>query len=107
VADGAFWTLASLSLAALAAGTATGVMALGAEEDAKQFVLGLDGDLNDREHKNQRADKLALISDASMAAGAIAGLTSILLFSLRTRPIIEPGVSLSQQAVVFSIRGEL
>jgi tetratricopeptide (TPR) repeat protein len=107
VADGAFWTLASLSLAALAAGTATGVMALGAEDDAKQFVLGVDGDLADRQHKDDRANKLALVSDASMAVGAIGGLTSILLYALRTRPVIEPGIALSQQAVMFSIRGEL
>jgi tetratricopeptide (TPR) repeat protein len=107
VADGAFWTLASLSLAALAAGTATGVLALGAEDDSKQFVLGLDGDLGDRKQKDERANKLALISDASMAVGAIGGLTSILLYALRTKPVISPGISLSQQAVVFSIRGEL
>jgi len=107
VADGAFWTLASLSLAALAAGTVTGVLARGAENDAKQFVLGVDGDVAARERTADRADRLALISDASMAAGALTGLTSILLYALRTKPVVEPGVSLSSHALVFSLRGEL
>jgi tetratricopeptide (TPR) repeat protein len=107
VADGAFWTLASLSLAALAAGAVTGVLARSAENDAQQFVLGIDGDLAAREHTADRADRLALISDATMSAGAITGLTSILLYALRTKSVVQPGVSLSSHALVFSLRGEL
>jgi tetratricopeptide (TPR) repeat protein len=107
VADGAFWTLASLSLASLAAGAVTGALAGNAEDDANKFVLGLDGDLEDRQRKAERADRLALISDATLAAGAVTGLTSILLYALRTKPVVEPGVALSSHTLVFTLRGEL
>ena len=107
VADSAFWTLASLSIAALAAGTVTGVMAVGAQDDANQFVLGVDGSAAEREQLAVRADNLALVSDVSVATGALCGLTSILLFALRTKPVVAPGVSVGPHALVFSLRGEL
>lgn len=107
VADGAFWTLASLSLAALGAGTVTGVLALRAESRANGFVLGADGSVTEREQKAQQADRLALASDAALAAGAVGALTSILLYALRTRPIIEPSVALGGHGLTLHLRGEL
>jgi tetratricopeptide (TPR) repeat protein len=107
VADGAFWTLASLSIAALAAGTATGALALRAERDSRRFVLGLDGDLADRQKVARRADRLALVSDVSFAAGALGGLTSILLYALRTKAVLEPTVALEHHGLTLGLRGAL
>jgi tetratricopeptide (TPR) repeat protein len=107
VADGAFWTLASISLAALAAGSLSGVLALRREQDAREFVLGRDGDLSDRNRKADKADRLAVISDVSLAAGAVGGLTSILLYALRTRVIIEPQASFGPNGFMLGVRGAL
>ncbi|HEX5661509.1 MAG TPA: tetratricopeptide repeat protein [Polyangiales bacterium] len=107
VADGAFWTLASLSLAALAAGGVTGIMALRVEKDSRDFVLGREGDLADRDRRADRADRLALISDVSFAAGAVGGLTSVLLYALRTRTIIEPQASVGPTGFTLGVRGSL
>jgi tetratricopeptide (TPR) repeat protein len=107
VADAAFWTLASFSLAALAAGGVSGILALRAEKDSRDFVLGRDGGLTDRDQKADRADRLALISDVSLAVGAVGGLTSVLLYALRTRTIIEPQASFSATGFSFGLRGSL
>jgi tetratricopeptide (TPR) repeat protein len=107
VADGAFWTLASISLAALAAGGVSGIMALRADKDAREFVLGRDGELADRDRRADRVERLALISDVSLAAGAVGGLTSVLLYALRTRTIIQPQASFSPTGFMFGLRGSL
>jgi tetratricopeptide (TPR) repeat protein len=107
VADPAFWTLASGSLAVLVAGGVTGLMALHAERDARDFVLGREGDLDARDRHAERADKLALASDVSFAVGGIGALTSALLYALRTRTIIEPQASFSSAGFSFGVRGAL
>ncbi len=107
VADTAFWTLASISLAALAAGGVAGVLALQTGHDARAFVLGRDGDLAALDRKADQADRLAVISDVSIAVGAVGGLTSILLYALRTRTIIEPQLSFDLGGVTLGVRGEL
>ncbi|HEY6881780.1 MAG TPA: tetratricopeptide repeat protein [Polyangiales bacterium] len=107
VADGAFWTLATVSLAALTAGGVLGVMALRDERDALGFVLGRDGDLAARSREADQADRRALMSDVSFAVGAVGGLTSILLYALRTRTIIEPQANVSSAGFTFGVRGAL
>jgi tetratricopeptide (TPR) repeat protein len=107
VADAAFWTLASFSLAALAAGAVTGALALRDEKASQTFVLGADGDLGDRNRLADRADKLALISDVSVGVGAVGGLTSILLYALRTRTIIEPKIEAARGGFILGVRGSL
>ena len=107
VADGAFWTLASLSFAALAAGAVTGGLAVRAEHEARAFVLGRDGDLAKRSAKADMANHLALASDISVASGALGGLTSILLYALRSRPVATPSFTFLQHGVTFSVQGEL
>jgi hypothetical protein len=107
VADGAFWTVASLSLSALVAGGVTGGLALHAGKESRAFVLGRDGDLSARNHKADQADRLALITDVSFAVGAVGGLTSILLYALRTRMIIEPQASITHTGFMFGVRGSL
>jgi tetratricopeptide (TPR) repeat protein len=107
VADAAFWTMASLSLAAFAAGGVSGVLALRTEKDAQGFVLGRDGDLGERNEQADRADRLALISDVSIAAGAVGGLTTVLLYALRTRTIIQPQASFTPTGFTLGLRGSL
>ncbi|MDB4989446.1 MAG: hypothetical protein JWN04_4624 [Myxococcaceae bacterium] len=107
VADGAFWTLASLSLAALVAGTVTGGLALREQRATQTFVLGRDGDVAEREAHAKRADRLALTSDVSIATGAIGGLTSVLLYALRSRPVVSPSVAVVQHGLMLSLRGQL
>jgi len=107
VADGAFWTLATFSLAALAAGAATGALALREERQSRDFVLGVDGSDNERRDSAVRADRLAAASDGSLAVGGVGALTSILLYSLRSKPVVQPGLALGQHGWSFTLRGEL
>ncbi|MDB4975712.1 MAG: hypothetical protein JWN48_4053 [Myxococcaceae bacterium] len=107
VADGAFWTLATLSLAALAAGSVTGGLALRAEHQTRDFVLGQDGNLRERNHKAEAADRLALASDISVASGAVGALTSALLYALRSHPVVAPELTVVQHGAGLSLRGEL
>ena len=107
VADGSFWTLATLSFAALAAGAVTGGLAIRSEHQTRHFVLGRDGTIAARNAKADLTDKLALVSDISVATGAIGGLTSILLYALRSRPVVAPSLSLMQHGMTLSLRGEL
>lgn len=107
VADGTFWTVATFSLAALAAGITTGTLAVREERAARDFVLGIDGDDEERRSIAQRADRLALASDGSLAAGAVGALTSVLLYALRSKPAIEPGVARAAGGWTLTLRGEL
>jgi tetratricopeptide (TPR) repeat protein len=107
VADTAFWGLASFSLAALASGGVAGVMALRAQKDAHDFVLGRDGDLAERDRRADRADRRALVSDVFLGLGAVGGLSSVLLYALRTRTIIEPHAALSPNGFLLGVRGAL
>ena len=107
VADAPFWTVASLSLAALTAGSVTGALGLKAERDALNFVLGRDGDQDAREQLAQKADRLGLGADIALAAGAVGGLTSILLYALRVRPVVQPSVALRGDGMTLTLRGTL
>ncbi|MET0340622.1 MAG: tetratricopeptide repeat protein [Polyangiales bacterium] len=107
VADGAFWTLASISIAALAVGTVSGALALKSERDTEAFVLGRDGDVGDRERLARRADRLSVAADVSLAAGAVGGLTSILLYALRVRPVVQPGVRAGSSGLTLTLGGAL
>jgi len=107
VADATFWTLASLSLAALVAGAVTGGIALRDEHRTRDFVLGPDGDVAARNRLADRTDNLAIATDVCIAAGAVGGLTSILLYALRSRPVLSPEVAVQQHGMVLSLRGEL
>ena len=107
VADGAFWTVATLSLAALVAGGVMGGLALREEHKTQDFVLGRDGDVAERNTLANRADRLALATDISLASGAVGSLTSVLLYALRTRPVVQPAVSFMQHGWVLGLRGDL
>jgi tetratricopeptide (TPR) repeat protein len=115
VADGAFWTVASIGALALVGGGTAGVLALTTEHESEQFQLGDDGGINGREAVVQRADRLALASDVLLISGASLGITAILLYALRERTVSEPAKSarlnLNVQAWssggLLSLRGSL
>lgn len=107
VADGAFWTLATISLAALGAGAATGALALREEREAQNFVLGVDGSDEQRRATATRADRLAIASDGCLAVGAVGALTSVLLYSLRSKPAVDPSFSVSANGWFLTLRGDL
>ena len=107
VADAAFWTVATLSVAALAAGAVTGRLALREEQNARSFVLGKDGTLRERDDVADKADRLALASDGSFLLGAVSGLTAILLYALRTKPVVQPSIAVAPSSFSLTLRGEL
>lgn len=86
VADAAFWSVAGSAAATLLVGGAVGIFALKAERDVEHFTLGFDGDVSDRKREARHADRLALTSDVLLLTGSALGVTSILLFALRTKP---------------------
>jgi tetratricopeptide (TPR) repeat protein len=116
VADAAFWTLTATAAAALAAGGGVGFMALRADQDVKDFTLGEDGDVAEHQQLVERADRLALASDLTLLGGAVLGVTAILLYSLRTKPVREAALPAPRAVVelgacaggaILSIRGRL
>jgi tetratricopeptide (TPR) repeat protein len=116
VADAAFWTLTATSAAALAGGGGVGFMALRADQEVQDFVVGQDGDLRARNELANRADRLALASDLTLLAGATLGVTAILLYALRTKPVREAAVPAPRAVVelgawsggaMLNIRGRL
>jgi tetratricopeptide (TPR) repeat protein len=107
VADGAFWTVATLSLAGLAAGAVTGYLALRKAREGRRFVLGLDGDNADRLALADKADRFAYASDGCLAFGAIGGLTAILLYALRSKPVVQPQLSVLRGGGALVFVGEL
>lgn len=87
VADVPFWITTSTAAAALAAGGVVGLLAMQEEREVERFTLGRDGTNADREQLETRANRMALSSDLLMAAGAALGVTAILLYALRERPV--------------------
>ena len=112
VADATFWTFTVVGAAALAAGGAVGVAALGAEKDVEKFVVEQEGDVDKRRDLEERADRLALTSDMCLLAGAVLGTTAILLYALRQKPARSPpaaklDVGVSPQGAFLVFRGQL
>jgi tetratricopeptide (TPR) repeat protein len=116
VADGAFWTTASLAAAALAAGGAVGALALEANREASHFVIGKNGDAHERDRKALRADRMALSSDLTLLGGVTLGITALLLYALRHRTAREAAAPAPRAVVelgacsggaVLSFKGQL
>jgi tetratricopeptide (TPR) repeat protein len=82
-ADALFWIAAGTGVAALATGAVMGVLALNRESQVGDFVLGPDGNLDDRERLVSEGDSFAMAADITVAAGAGAMVAAVLLFFLR------------------------
>jgi len=86
-ADAAFWVLASTGLALAAGGGVTGFLAVRREQEVRDFVVGQDGTVQEREELGKQADELALASDVmSIAAGAAILSAAVLFFSRSDEP---------------------
>ncbi|MFT3921997.1 MAG: hypothetical protein QM778_05645 [Myxococcales bacterium] len=116
VADGAFWTVASIGGLALIGAGVTGALALTTQHDSDEFVLGKDGGVKGREALVDRADRYALSSDILLLGGAALGVTAILMYTLREQTVREPGppmerfawnVQASPTGVMLGLRGSL
>jgi hypothetical protein len=86
VADSVFWLTAGVGAASLIAGGATGLLALRAEQDVDDFVIGQDGSVGQRDNLIERADRLALSSDVLLMVGTTFAVSSLLLYMLRDKP---------------------
>jgi tetratricopeptide (TPR) repeat protein len=115
VADAAFWSVASGGAAALAACATTGVLALTTEHQSERFRLGRDGGEKGRQELIDRADRLALASDAMLVIGASLGVSAILMYALRVRTVtvaptrahLELDVRASREGALLALRGRL
>lgn len=112
VADGVFWSVASVSLGALGAGAATGSLALRANNRARGFVLGADGSLDQRQHEVDQTFRLALTSDILLASGVTLSVAAALLYALREKPTsptqaAQLGASVGSNTAVVTFRGTL
>jgi tetratricopeptide (TPR) repeat protein len=113
VADPAFWVTLGTGAAAIAAGGVTGVMALRAGKDTKNFVVGEDGTMSKRDDMARHSDRLALASDVLFLCGATFAVTSVLLYTLREEPVeasdTQAGIGFGATAtgVFVSLRGSL
>ncbi|HKP55611.1 MAG TPA: tetratricopeptide repeat protein [Polyangiales bacterium] len=108
-ADTAFWLLAGTGLALAAGGGVTGFLALRREQQVREFVVGKDGTLQDRDDLLKQANELALASDVlSIAAGA-AVLSAVVLFFSRTtkEPApVEPALSFTPAGGTLGFSGK-
>lgn len=86
VADRAFWTTAASAVVVLGAGGAMGWLALDEEREALDFELNAAEEVNDRDSRARRADRLALAADVTLILGGTLALTSVLLYALRKQP---------------------
>ena len=109
VADLPFWIAAASGAVLLAGGTLLGALALGAEDDARGFVIGADGSWQAQASLAERADGLALGADLLFGLGAAGLITAGLLFALRTRRVpIELTASMRPDgAFLLGLRGAL
>lgn len=114
VADGVFWTTATLGAAALIVGGTTGVFALRTQKRVEDFTVGPDGSLKAHDQLAERADRLALSSDVLLMVGTTFAVSSILLYTLREEAVSSEragrprlGVSASGQGFAFTLRGTL
>ena len=116
VADAAFWTLGVTAISAFAGAGAVGYLALKADQNVKHFTLGEDGDLGDRDKKVEQVRRMALATDVTLLAATALGLTAVLLYALRTKPVREAALPTPRAVVemgafsggaMLSIRGRL
>lgn len=85
VADLPFFVAGGATAVLLVAGGIVGLMALDRESTAERFVLGSDGTIEERDQIANEADDLALGADVLLLAAVAGGVTTALLYSLRTR----------------------
>jgi len=117
VADALFWITASAGAALVIGGAVTGLLALSAQGEVRDFVIGADGTYADRLDIADRADLLSMLTDIFFVTGGVSVLASVLLFALRERtveryPGVEAGgvqadIAVLPGGALFTLRGAL
>jgi tetratricopeptide (TPR) repeat protein len=116
VADAAFWTVAGIGALTLAGAAVTGALALTTERDSEQFRLGEDGSNAARQRLVDRSERFALACDTMLLAGVSLGVTAILLYALREKPVasarsadtkVDLDVRAWQDGAMIGLRGSL
>lgn len=111
-ADLAFWITSGAALALLAGGATCGILAVHNYDRVKDFVVGVDGSLEQRQNLSDSAKRFALLTDGLLIGGGVALTSAALLFLLRDPERPEPKASelrfdlkLSQGRGLLSVRG--
>jgi tetratricopeptide (TPR) repeat protein len=117
VADALFWITASAGAALVIGGAVTGLLALNAQGEVRQFVVGENGTYADRLDIASRADLLSMLTDIFFVAGGVSVLASVLLFALRERTVerypgleeggVQADVAVLLGGALFTLRGAL
>jgi tetratricopeptide (TPR) repeat protein len=87
VADDAFWGTLGAGAAITLGGVALMITTVAIRESATQFVVGLDGNFDDRAARFALANDLALATDITGAVGGAALLAAGLLWVARERTV--------------------
>jgi tetratricopeptide (TPR) repeat protein len=90
VADAPFWITLSAGGALAGAGAVLGILALVRGNQTEDFVVGMDGDLAEREAYRDQARRLAAAADVFLIGGLATAAAAMLLYLLREEPIEEP-----------------
>lgn len=75
-----FWSTAGTAAALLLSGAVTGALALRADADSDDFILGKDGSSAERDRLAHRADTFALTTDVLLGGGLVLGAAAATLF---------------------------
>lgn len=81
--SGWFWASAGTSAALFVAGGVLGILALQADGDARAFVVGSQGTLDDRQGLVDRAHGLALATDVTVGAALACAVAAIVVYVAR------------------------
>lgn len=105
VADAAFWVTLGVGTGGVLTGAVMGGLALQKERRANDFVLGVDGNLDDQSALEDQARRYALASDVLFGAGAALGITAAVLYFVRTKDVERPEDSASIRIGFAPTRG--
>jgi len=101
--DPLFWTTASAGAALLVVGVVMGALALDAFDETSEFVVGRDGNLNERSSLASDAKLFALLADIGFISGSVLVVGAGALFFLK-QPEVQ--TSASQLPVEISFDGQ-
>lgn len=82
-ADAVFYATLIAGGGLLVTGMVTGIMALRLDNESDDWVLPTDASWTEYRSQQDRARRLAIISDVTLVAGGAAGLTALLLYYIR------------------------
>lgn len=108
VADVPVFVSAAAAGALIVTGAVAGGLALRRHGQYEDFVLGPSGTADERQSFRDQAERLALVSDVLIVAGALTGTAALLLYALRTETVEGPArasVSVTPDGATLTVRG--